>query len=61
MIYFDSSALVKRYVEEPGSDRVNSILANAGIVTTSKLTYPEILSAFARRHKVGEIPKKGES
>jgi hypothetical protein len=58
VIYFDSSALVKRYVEETGSDRVTSILANAGIIATSKLTYPEILSAFARRHKVGEIPTK---
>lgn len=58
MIYFDSSALVKRYVEETGSDRVNSVLANAGIVATSKLIYPEILSAFARRHKGGEIPTK---
>lgn len=55
MIYFDSSALVKRYVEEDGSDRANSILANTAIIATSKLTYPEILSAFARKHKTGEI------
>lgn len=55
MIYFDSSALVKRYVEEYGSNNVNSVLANAAIVATSKLTYPEILSAFTRKHKEGEI------
>jgi len=58
MIYFDSSALVKRYTEEAGTDFVKSILATNGLITTSKLTYPEILSALMRKVRSGEIEKK---
>jgi hypothetical protein len=58
MNYFDSSALVKRYVEETGTNSVNSILSTGGEIATSKLTYPEILSALMRKHRAGEIAKK---
>jgi hypothetical protein len=58
MIYLDSSALVKRYTEEAGTDFVKSILATNGLITTSKLTYPEILSALMRKVRSGEIEKK---
>jgi len=58
MIYLDSSALVKRYAEEVGTDFVKSILATDGLITTSKLTYPEILSALMRKVRSGEIEKK---
>ena len=58
MIYLDSSALVKRYTEEAGTDFVQSILATSGLITTSKLTYPEILSALMRKVRAGEIEKK---
>ena len=58
MIYLDSSALVKRYTEEAGTDFVKSILATSGLITTSKLTYPEILSALMRKVRSGEIEKK---
>ena len=46
MIYFDSSAMVKRYLDEEGSYTVNKMLDEASVVATSILTYPEILSAF---------------
>ena len=55
MIYLDSSALVKRYIEEAGSDKVNALLEENTIVATSRLAYPEILSAITRRHKAGDI------
>ena len=58
MIYLDSSALVKRYTKEVGTDFVKSILATDGLITTSKLTYPEILSALMRKVRSGEIEKK---
>jgi len=58
MIYLDSSALVKRYTKEAGTDFVQSILATPGLITTSKLTYPEILSALMRKVRAGEIEKK---
>ncbi len=53
MIYFDTSALVKRYVKEKGSTRVDALLADADSVATSRLTYPEMLSAFHRRWREG--------
>jgi predicted nucleic acid-binding protein len=55
MIYFDSSALVKRYVEEQGSDKVNALFEEKPIATASRLAYPEILAAITRRHKAGDI------
>ena len=58
MNYFDSSALVKRYVEETGTNSVKSILSTGEEIATSKLTYPEILSALMRKHRAGEIAKK---
>ena len=46
MIYFDSSALVKRYLKEDGTEVVKSILRAEKMIGTSKLTYPEMFSAF---------------
>ena len=58
MIYFDSSALVKRYLKEVGSETVNAILLSEKTIATSKLAYPEILSAFMRKHRAGELSQK---
>jgi predicted nucleic acid-binding protein len=55
MIYFDSSALVKRYLKEIGTEVVNSLIFSSEEKATSKLSYPEILSAFARKHRANEI------
>lgn len=54
--YFDASALVKRYVEEPESDRVRSLLAD-GMISTSRITAIEIASALARRCRDGDFPE----
>ena len=58
MIYLDSSALVKRYVREEGTDFVRSILGGDDLIATSKLSYPEILSALMRKVRAGEIERK---
>jgi len=58
MIYLDSSALIKRYLREVGSESVNAILLSEKTVATSKLAYPEILSAFVRKHRAGELAQK---
>lgn len=57
MIYFDTSALVKRYVTEKGSEKLDEMLAGNPFSATSKLTYAEILSAFTRRYREGEYSK----
>jgi uncharacterized protein len=55
MIFLDSSALVKRYIEEEGSDKVNALLEEGLIAAASRLAYPEILAAITRRHKAGHL------
>jgi predicted nucleic acid-binding protein len=47
--FFDSSALVKRYVAEEGRDMVNSMIEEANLVAVSRLAYAEVLSALMRR------------
>ncbi len=47
--FFDSSALVKRYVAEEGRDAVNSLIEEANLVAVSRLAYAEVLSAIMRR------------
>ncbi|MCF6148401.1 MAG: type II toxin-antitoxin system VapC family toxin [Candidatus Kuenenia sp.] len=54
MIYLDTSALVKKYVAEEGSENIVTIMQNS-VIATSRLTYPEILSAFVRRFRAGDI------
>lgn len=58
MLYVDSSALVKKYVLEAGSDRVLKLLAQSGMAVTSKLAYPEILSGLGRKQREKGITEK---
>lgn len=53
--YFDSSALVKRYVQEEGSGRVRRLL-RVGVAVTARLSLVEIVSALARRAREGDLP-----
>ncbi|MBI2353601.1 MAG: type II toxin-antitoxin system VapC family toxin [Deltaproteobacteria bacterium] len=56
MIYYlDSSALVKRYAAESGSDRVMALVEGDQKIAVSWLAVPETLSAVARRAKGGAI------
>ena len=47
--FFDSSAFVKRYVEEPGSDEVEAACLATTDLGLCVICVPEILSAFNRR------------
>jgi uncharacterized protein len=49
MNYFDTSALVKRFVEEPGSGRVEALIASQPQIATSKIAYAELHAALARK------------
>ena len=56
MIYYlDSSALVKRYAAESGSDKVAALIEGEHKIAVSWLAIPETLSAVARRAKGGSI------
>jgi predicted nucleic acid-binding protein len=57
-VFFDSSALAKRYVEEAGSDRVEDILSSASSLTISVLCIPEIVSALCRRRRERKLSQQ---
>ncbi len=52
-IYLDSSALVKLYVPEPESDRLEAFLRSHSSLLISELAVTEVLSAVARRRREG--------
>ena len=56
--FFDSSAFAKRYIEEPGSEDVDSLCQKAGEVGLSVLCVPEIISALNRRVREGLLTRR---
>lgn len=58
IFYFDTSALVKKYVLEAGSQRVVGLWEQAEGITISKVGYAETLAAFHRKKREGEIAAK---
>ena len=55
--FLDTSALVKRYVPELGSNWIQSITVTAAgnFLTISQITWVEVCSAFARRQREGSL------
>ena len=49
--FFDSSAFAKRYVEEPGSQAVETLCTAATELALSVVCIPEIISALNRRKR----------
>lgn len=50
LLFFDTSALVKRYYEEPGTDVVDAMIEGDGTVVISSLSVVETVSAFRRKY-----------
>jgi predicted nucleic acid-binding protein len=55
ILYLDTSALVKIYVEELHAQLVREWVEEATIVATSVVAYPEAAAAFARKEREGGI------
>ena len=53
-VYFDTSALIKRYVSEKGSARVVSLLRRHDLLS-SAITPVEVMAALCRRKRNGEL------
>jgi predicted nucleic acid-binding protein len=51
ILYLDTSALIKAYVEESHSDTVISAIAKADTVATHTISYVETHAAFARLYR----------
>ena len=56
-VFFDSSAFIKRYVAESGSQQVILICETASEICLSAIAVPEIISAFCRLNREGKISK----
>ena len=48
ILYLDSSALVKRYVAEPGSPDVNEAISRADLIGTALISRAEVAAALAK-------------
>jgi predicted nucleic acid-binding protein len=51
IIYFDTSALVKRYVAEAGSEVALTLWASATELAASQILYAEMTATFARKRR----------
>ncbi len=54
-VFFDSSAFAKRYISEPGTDKVLAWCDQATEIGLSAIALPEIISAFCRLRRQGKI------
>lgn len=58
MIYLDTSALIKRYIVEKGSNPVRDLLRQEGSAATATVAYAEIYSGLTRRFREGYVSPK---
>lgn len=56
ILYLDSSVLVKRYVQETGSETLSHRINNGATLFASRLSYAEIHAALGRRFRNGDLP-----
>jgi predicted nucleic acid-binding protein len=53
--FLDTSALVKRYLAEPGSDRVRALFRLRRDVAVARIAFAELAAAVARQYREGAI------
>ena len=51
IVYLDTSSLVKLYVEEDESSKVDALVKSSKVTATSLVAYAEARAAFARRFR----------
>ena len=57
IVYLDSSGLVKRYVAEADSQEFARIWESQEMLAISAVGYAEVMAAFGRRRREGEMPE----
>jgi predicted nucleic acid-binding protein len=55
ILYLDTSAFVKIYINESASEAMREAAAAADLLATSIVAYAEMRSAFARRRRSGDL------
>lgn len=58
ILYLDTSALLKLYIQEEGSERVVDLVQHADFVATCRIAYAEARSAIARRTRHGDLSEE---
>ncbi len=58
MLYLDTSALIKRYINEAGSDLVNDLFAEARGIATGVISRVETAAAFAKAARIGILDRE---
>jgi len=58
ILYADTSALIKRYIIEAGSDEFRQWVAAAQIVGTSRIALAEANAALARAVRMGKVSSR---
>jgi uncharacterized protein len=56
--YLDTSALVKRFVSEAGSNEVQSLMIGSEPVASATIAYAELYSGLTRRHREGALSQR---
>ncbi|MFZ5916070.1 MAG: type II toxin-antitoxin system VapC family toxin [Chloroflexota bacterium] len=59
ILYLDASALVKRYVAEPGSAEVSQVISQAEVVGTALISRAEVAAALAKAVRLGALLSAG--
>lgn len=59
LVYFDSSALVKLVVEEPGTELVAQLWDGCDAALSSRLAYPEVRAALAAARRNRDLDQDG--
>ena len=57
-VFLDSSALAKRYVQEPGSDHLEEFLTSASSLGISVIGLSEVVSALCRRRRESKLTRQ---
>jgi uncharacterized protein len=55
ILYLDTSALLKLYLEEPDSSTVRNSVSAAAASCTHAIAYPEMRAALAQAHRIRRI------
>ncbi len=55
ILYLDTSAVVKLYATESGTNAIRQAVAAADDAATSLIAYAETRAAFAKKYRMGEI------
>ena len=54
-VFLDSSAIAKRYLQEPGSNHLEEILSLASSLGVSVICLAEVVSSFCRLRREGKL------